>query len=192
MDDEPLTRNAERTRRALLDAARRAIRERGTNVALGTVADMAGVTKGGLLHHFPSRDALFVAVARDALDEFRARVFALVDLSENHPGKLVRAYTRALFDTDDVDRDRLDVPGLWCTLSVVPEVPRMLQEDADYWRASLAEDGLHPDRILLAQHAAEGIVNGMTWDTALTPELAAHARSVILELTNRNGPLDGA
>lgn len=189
MSDKPVIRNTERTRRAILDAARSVIREKGTSAALGAIAEMAGVTKGGLLHHFSGRDALLLSVAQDALDQLRTQVLARIDLSENHPGQLLRAYIRTLFDTDEETRAHFDYLGLWGTLYVVPGVTELLQEDANYWRSSFGEDGLHPDRVLFAQHAAEGIVASMQWDPGLTPDAVADALTRILALTNDNGPI---
>lgn len=185
---ETATRNTERTRRAILDAARAAIREHGTHATIGAIAQAAGVTKGGLLHHFPSREILLQEVARDALERFRAKALALVDLSENHPGKLVRGYVRAVFDEAEHQADCND-PTLWTTLCVIPEVAHRVQEDTDDWRTRCGEDGLHPDRILLACSAAEGFMAGAPWDTSLRPETIDRARAAILALTDRNGPL---
>lgn len=189
MNEEPMIRNAERTRQAILQAALETIQERGTNAALGAIAERAGVTKGGLLHHFPSRDALLHALAKDSLDQLRIRVQELVELSENHPGKLLRGYIRALFEQNPNTSAHFDYPGIWSTLSVVPGVPEMLREDGAHWRARFAEDGLHPDRILFAQHAADGVAASMQWDDGLTPSAVEHARAVIIALTDDNGPV---
>ncbi len=185
-----MTRNSERTRRALLDAATATIRARGTRVTLAAVADAAGVTKGGLLHHFPNRDALFTAVARDSLDQLHVRVSALVDLSENYPGKLLRAYIRALFDQELDMFGQSDYPGLWGALCVVPGVAEILAEDNELWQRSFAEDGLHPDRISVAQYAAEGVAATVQWQQK-TDAALEHAQAAIIAITTVNGPIDG-
>ncbi len=41
----------------------------GAVPSLNAVAEAAGVSKGGLTHHFPTRDALVVGLAREALAE---------------------------------------------------------------------------------------------------------------------------
>jgi AcrR family transcriptional regulator len=57
-------------RRALiLDAARRLTLERGVVPSLNETAALAGVSKGGLTHHFPSRTALVQGLAVAALEE---------------------------------------------------------------------------------------------------------------------------
>lgn len=63
MTERAQTRNAERTRRAILDAATQAILNRGAAVTLAEIATVAGVSKSVLIHHFGNRDQLLVAVA---------------------------------------------------------------------------------------------------------------------------------
>lgn len=189
MSEEATSRNAGRTQRAILAAATVVIREQGTGVSLVVIAEAAGVSKGGLLHHFPSRDELFLAVAEDSVNQLRSRVHELVDLSENRPGKMLRAYIRAFFDGGNDVQDYFEFSGLWSMLKVIPGVAELLQEDTDWWRARFAEDGLHPDRIMLAQYATEGIIGTSYWDKALTPEVLEQAKATIFALTETNGPV---
>jgi AcrR family transcriptional regulator len=102
--------NAERrsaTRERLLQSALRAIAANGfQGSSLAAIASDAGMTTAGLLHHFPSKDELLVAVLaeRDRLDGARfhlgdlrglAALDRLVQLVEHNtmvPG-LVQAYT---------------------------------------------------------------------------------------------------
>ena len=58
-------RDSIRTRRALLDTAARLVAERGAGISLDLIAQSAGVSKGGLLHHFRSREALFVGLVEE-------------------------------------------------------------------------------------------------------------------------------
>lgn len=53
----------------ILDQTRRLTLEHGVIPSLNAVADAAGVSKGGLTHHFPTRAALVDGLARRALDE---------------------------------------------------------------------------------------------------------------------------
>src|SRR4051794_6012303 len=91
-------RDAIRTRRALLDAAARSVVTHGAGVSLDVVAREAGVSKGGLLHHFRTKDDLMAALADDLFDQFARAVEDRVDLQDSAPGRLLRAYVRATFD----------------------------------------------------------------------------------------------
>jgi AcrR family transcriptional regulator len=63
------------TRRRLLDAAAAVVRSDGPRaLTLDTVAAQAGLSKGGLLYHFATKDALVEALVEDWLDDFEAEV----------------------------------------------------------------------------------------------------------------------
>lgn len=67
--------SAERTRTRLVDAAMATIHAQGlVGLTLDGVAKAAGVSKGGLLHHFPSKDALVEAILRRLFADFDAWV----------------------------------------------------------------------------------------------------------------------
>ena len=61
------------TRESLLDAAHRVMQRDGAgNLTLDGVAREAGVSKGGLLYHFPSKNDLLRAVVRHGMEETEA------------------------------------------------------------------------------------------------------------------------
>ena len=63
------------TRRRLLDAAAAVVRRDGPRaLTLDTVAAQAGLSKGGLLYHFATKDALVDALVQDWLDRFEGEV----------------------------------------------------------------------------------------------------------------------
>jgi AcrR family transcriptional regulator len=62
----------------IIEVARRLTLERGVVPSLNVVAAAAGVSKGGLIHHFPTRAALVAGLARRALDEVEAAMSAAV------------------------------------------------------------------------------------------------------------------
>lgn len=191
MSEKTGSRNRERTRRALLDAAAKLLRERGSATSLDAIAAVAEVSKSGLLHHFRTRDELLRAVAEDTVETFRAAVLDNLDLSENRPGKLLRAYIRTLL-SDEQAQVGFDFSGLWDVLALVDGVTELLIEDARAWREGFGADGLHPERILVAYNAAEGFIAAAQWDTSLTQEMASSTRDTLLAITNDNGPLTGA
>lgn len=98
------TDRGEATRRQILEAASRAFADKGlAGASLNDIIKAAGVTKGGFYFHFPSKEALALAVLRNkqeqwagrvlsatlrhtsALDQMNAMVDALIDLHEQDP-----------------------------------------------------------------------------------------------------------
>ncbi|MGH1565162.1 TetR/AcrR family transcriptional regulator [Mumia sp. DW29H23] len=149
-----MTRDKERTRRAILDATESLVIERGTDASLADIAKSAGVSKSGLLHHFPSRDALMHAMAVDVLERFRTAVHQRVDLSENRPGKLLRGYVRALFD-EEVASYAVLFPGFWGLLASASDLTALSRDDEERWLSDLTADGLEPELVTVVRFAAE-------------------------------------
>ena len=88
----------EQVRRALLDCAARIAVEQGlANVSIQAVAEAAGVTKGGLFHHFPNKKALVDAVFEDLLEQLDHEIDDYL-VRDDHPyGRFTRAYVQAVF-----------------------------------------------------------------------------------------------
>lgn len=80
----------------LLEAAAQVAVERGVNnLSLDAVARRAGVSKGGLIHHFPSRQALLRALFHDLLTVFADNIEAFMARDREPRGRFTRAYVRA-------------------------------------------------------------------------------------------------
>lgn len=177
------TRNTERTRRAVLDAATMVILERGTAVTLAEVASVASVSKSGLIHHFGSRDQLVIAVVDDVHRRLRQTVLSHLDLSENHPGKMLRAYVRALCagSADAVEAHDSTSAPIWSGLYAIPAVAETMKEHAVWLSEQLAADGLSPERVQIVRRAAEGVSAAALYGEEDEASIAT-ARELLLEL----------
>ena len=83
-------------RRALLDQAARITLEQGlTKVTFQAVADAVGVTKGGVMHHFATKNALVLEVFNDAMAKFETEVDAAMASDPVSYGSFTRAYIDA-------------------------------------------------------------------------------------------------
>jgi AcrR family transcriptional regulator len=67
---------ADRTRRALIEAATKRFAAAGAVTSFDAVAADVGVTKGALYHHFGSKDGLVEAVYVEAVNQHARRVIA--------------------------------------------------------------------------------------------------------------------
>ncbi|GHH42614.1 TetR/AcrR family transcriptional regulator [Lentzea cavernae] len=156
-------RTPEDTRRVLLDAAGSCIRARGTSATLDHIAKEAGVSKGGLLHHFATKDDLVRALAQDLFDRFRADVLAAADLDDVAPGRLTRAYVRVSAEFSHDPGKFRDLVPLLSHLATVPEITELAREDTLRWHDDLAADGLPPHVTALITAAADGISAMPAW-----------------------------
>jgi AcrR family transcriptional regulator len=84
--------DARRNRERLMDAAREAFAERGTDASLDDIAKRAGVGPGTLYRHFRSRDELLVTVYRHDVEELAAQADELA--RQYPPEQAVTAYLR--------------------------------------------------------------------------------------------------
>ncbi len=83
----------EQIRRALLDCTRRiAVEDGALAITVQRVASAAGVTKGGLFHHFPSKQALIEGVFADLLEELGRSIDVLMAADPTPHGRFTRAY----------------------------------------------------------------------------------------------------
>ena len=101
-------------RHQLMDVAARLCLENGLHgLTLDGVAKEAGVSKGGLLHHFPSKQALLDALSQCCLDDLERRLAEQLEKDgERTKGRFARAYLKVLVDSQDrPDRERWDNLG---------------------------------------------------------------------------------
>lgn len=93
-----MTRPSNRDR--VLDALQELIVETGAgNASLDAIAERAGVSKGGLLYHFPSKTDLFAALAV----RLAASIDQMIVDAPTEPVALIRWYLTATTDNADTE-----------------------------------------------------------------------------------------
>jgi len=112
--------DAQRNHRLLLAAAVELFAERGTDTPVEEIARRAGVAKGTLFRHFPTKEHLLAAVLADRLGEVRELVAtALAEQSE--PGlATIAALMESAAAVIAADRSFFDAAT--CATLVVPEL----------------------------------------------------------------------
>jgi AcrR family transcriptional regulator len=177
-------RDAEDTKRLILDAATQQIGRRGTAVPLSEIATAAGVSKGGLLYHFPTKDRLLNGLATDLMDRFRRDVERLAAEEEPQtPGRLTRAYIRVSF------AEARDLPGLRDSLALAahlmfePGPEELAQQDARQWRAALFDDGVDPFATRMIIAATDGSNSAPLWGAVLNATDRATLEADLIALT---------
>jgi len=135
----------EATRAQLIAIATRMFADRGyEDTSIEAVLREAGVSRGSLYHHFPSKEALFEAVAEDVETSVGARTVAAADGIEAPVGALRAGFLA------------------WIRLAGDPVVRRILLIDApsvlgwERWRAMEEEHALGLIRLVLQAVAEEG------------------------------------
>ncbi|MGH8447235.1 MAG: TetR/AcrR family transcriptional regulator [Solimonas sp.] len=143
------------TRDAMLDAAEAVVVEHGAvRLTLDAVARQAGVSKGGLMYHFPSKNALLEALVARAIERSHVAREAQRGKLPEAPGSALHAYVRASIN-DPLHNDR--VSG--ALLSVVASDPQLIAPVREFFRKRLPaiSDGVPFERAALVHLATEGL-----------------------------------
>ncbi len=144
-------------RQQLLDVAARLTMEQGmAALTLDAVSGASGVSKGGLLHHFPTKNALLDALFESLLDRFDADIDERMREDPTPHGRFSRAYLHAVADL----RDKPDEAAHWAqvTMALLAE-PRLRQRWRE-WVQERTEEYVGTDSSVDAQivrFAADGL-----------------------------------
>ena len=164
----------DKVRRSLIErTAKLALDEGPAAITIQAVAEAAGVTKGGLLHHFSSKQALIEAVFADLLKQLADEIDRYMAEDAEPVGRFTRAYVRAAFADH-----KLGTRSPWAALSVTMVAdPGMRRLWSDWLDARLAAhsqtDGTA--RLEIVRLAADGVwmADLMGQDRAMPRDLSA-------------------
>ena len=147
------------TRAKLLQAASQVVIDRGVEaLTLDAVARQADVSKGGLLYHFPNKNALIINLGEQLLQNFETALqneFEQDDAPET-PGQWLRAYVRS---TERMSKESLALVARLSSI-LVEMPPELLQSVEAYeqrWHQRLESDGLDPVQATIIQLAIDGL-----------------------------------
>jgi len=158
-------RKQKATREALLDAACMLVRRQGVaQLTLDAVAAAAGVSKGGLLYHFPSKEALIQGMVEHLLEDIGGRIAHETSLETDKPGKWARAYVRTTFDPSPLEREMS--AGLLAAIATNPDLLEPLRSSYRKWQASVETDGIDPALASVIRLAADGLWFAELFDLA--------------------------
>lgn len=155
------------------------IREGVSHLTLESAAAEAGVSKGGVLYHFPGRAALVAAMVDRFVVSFDAQLEALGAYG-GRPGDFMRAYVEATLSPAQpgatTARDRRLGAALLAGLASDPELLAPLRERFACWQSSIEWDGIDPALATVIRFAADGMWLCDLFD--LAPVREDHARAV--------------
>ncbi|OJF94355.1 TetR/AcrR family transcriptional regulator [Pararhizobium antarcticum] len=176
----------EQVRQQLLSVAARLAYDQGLgNVTLDAVSQKAGVSKGGLLHHFPSKMALLNGLFDDMIDKFDAAMAQMMRSDPVPQGRFTRAYISTVFAFDDGDPvDGAGDAQAWHVLTIALLAEPPLRDRWRQWVADRTDEFVGTDSspdCQLARFAADGI-----WlaDLLQSHDLPPDVRSVMLARLN--------
>jgi len=154
-------RDSAATTRRILDASERVVLRDGVgHLTLEAAASEAGLSKGGVLYHFPTRDALVAAMVTRIIEQFDDDIDSYLPEAgtpeADLPGAYARAYVRATLEPVTPGEERLGA-ALLAAAAAEPELVVPLQVAAAGWQDRLLDDGLDPALATLIRMACDGL-----------------------------------
>jgi AcrR family transcriptional regulator len=173
-----LRSDAAANRERILDAAAVAIRREGPKVPIATIAKDAGVGVGTLYRHFPTRAALFAALANRAFVLVLGHAREAAESDEPAINSIGRFFERTVSRRAD-----LILPLHGAPLTRDPEVVALrtairesLEEVLRLGRAdgTIRSDVTAEDIIITGAHLAEPLANTRDWDAVARRQAALY------------------
>lgn len=176
------TRTPQATRDLIVEAASQLVIAQGsTHLTLEAVAKQAGVSKGGLLYHFASKDALVQGMVQHLLDGFTAKITAH-HRGDPAAGGWLRGYLHATFD--DSEDDHLYSGALLAAIGTNPDLLDPVRAAYAEWQKRIEDAGLDPVLATLIRLAIDGLWYAELFNIGkLDPALRAQVISRLIALS---------
>lgn len=176
-------KDPEGVRSALIESAARLIAREGlAKLTVEAVAREAGVTKGGLFHHFKSRQALIDGVAEAVLAVADADIDARMAADPEPQGAFTRASIMAVFSDETMLPGGVPSRALCRAMLSDPSLEMRFYS----WReARIARHAATDDntRCALARLAADGVWLASLIDPDRMPPIPPDVREAMIALT---------
>ena len=147
------------TRQQILHAAFALIRREGVaRLTIEAVAQEAGLSKGGVLYHFRSKESLIQAMVASLVERFDADIETArreePEGERGAPGGWLRAYIRSSAGPAEDDEDTV---ALLAAVSNDPRLLAPLQEQYARWQTQAEADGVDPALATVIRLALDGL-----------------------------------
>ena len=140
----------------ILHAASKIVTERGIfNLTLEATALEAGISKGGLLYHFPSKEALVKGMVQHLAENYREKIANTVEESTEEKGQWTKAYVEVTFNNTYKNKDMH--AGLLAAKAVSGELLEPIQDLYTKWQDEIENDGIDPVKATIIRLATDGI-----------------------------------
>jgi AcrR family transcriptional regulator len=169
----------------ILDAAEQLVTADGArNLTLDAVAHSAGVSKGGLLYHFPGKDALLAGMIERHIDQLDARCSAERSrLPDACPSTELKSWILAVLQPDRVREEA--GAALLAAAANNPALLDGVRERYATHVAGLEALGAGFARAAVILLAVDGLMFGEAWRvTPFTPEQRERIVAELLRLTD--------
>lgn len=140
----------------ILNAASKIVNQQGIfNLTLEAVAEEAGFSKGGLLYHYPSKEALLKGMVEHLASNYDEKVKGDMHQQSDKPGKWIRSYVNVTFN--ETAENKHKNATLLAAKAVDAELLDPVRVVYEGWKNDMANDHIDPIKAAVIQLAADGI-----------------------------------
>ena len=184
------------TRDDIIDAAMAIVRDEGVGkLTLAGAATAAGLSKGGVLYHFRSKDSLVCGMVERLTEQCEALQQEHFDRLPPGPNRWIKAMVSACFDKEGPSTDSVGN----AILAAVARNPLLLepfQTKYREWLARVERESSHPGLAVLLMLAMDGLclqdmVGMKIYDDGKRAELCRHALASIDAMNEPGGAGQG-
>ena len=179
-------------RGALLDAAEAVVARQGVaNLTFDAVAAEAGMSKGGLLHHFRTKDRLIEAMVKRAAENWRACWMGSYENEPEGPGRMTRGLLKHCLSNAQswTEQLRRSSYAVFAALAQNPSLIEPMRATYSDLHRRIAEDGLPAGVGEAVVTAIDGL--WLYWVLGLVPvdqDLTNRLRAALEEMLARSQP----
>lgn len=166
----------EKVRSMLIECAARIAAEQGPGgLTIQAVADAAGVTKGGLLHHFRDKKQLIESVFKDFLTKLDEEIDQLIEQDPVAYGRFTRAYIAVALQNIAPQREA-DMWKAFSLCALTEPQFRILWNEWIHARLALHQETDHDPALHIARYAFDGV-----WSANLMGAISSEEYFALLE-----------
>lgn len=176
-------------RERILAAAETIIIDKGVAaLTFDGVSEHTGLSKGGILHHFSSKDALIGAMVERFVSLFETGLSGLESKDNSPVGRYTRAYVGATLGEATSTGQQYDRLGAAITAALhnFPELLQIVREQNIRCQAGVENDGMDPVLATIIRLATEGLWLAEVFEVMrLEPEMKRAVVARLMEWTRQ-------
>lgn len=158
-----MTSKTNNKRHLILDTTKQIILEKGLHsLTLHEVAENASISKGGLLYHFPSKNALVAGLAQHIFDNYTEQFYAYANEDTQESGKWTRALIHA--SRYDLERNGELNAAILASSYLDKEASEQIFNDYNHILKKLDDDQIDPITTTTIRLAIDGIYYSQMWN----------------------------
>jgi AcrR family transcriptional regulator len=161
----------------LIDVANNIIKRYGAEkLTIDELAREASLSKGGVLYHFPTKEALLKALLENWINEFEASINKALENAPSGKGAWIHAFIKASANEEQMSQN--NALALLAVIAHDHELLGLVRERTEVWQKQMIDD-FDPALATLLRLAADGLF----WAELLNlAPPKGHLRSRVLDL----------